>query len=365
MNRSTLQFHTYVQELEKPWDEIERHNEFDAALLCRDLVDSWYRCFRGGCTPVLCSLWQDDVCMGIFPLLKEKKHGIVVLRNLGMDTYGICLPLVRREFRCRFFEEILALLRTSDFHWHVFKLSLTPSYNCSEFGVCRELFARSLGHCHLIQDTTFCVDLTAPYETYLKTYFSSHALKKQRYMRKQLEKRNYSVEFLQNDEALRHLDTFLEIENNGWKKECGTSILEVEECRSFSQTLARTMAAYKRLYIPILRIGGKPAAACLCYLENGVFNVMKTGFRQEYKSLSPSNALFMNLVEHLADNVPEARLLNFYPVSYGYKDKYASGCESFDTYVTPNATSVGKLLFFVYTMKMRYLGWRSSNKAAP
>jgi hypothetical protein len=164
----SMQFHDRMEPLKETWLEIERDNGHDSVLHDFDLVRQWYQSFNERDSPVLCSLWQDASCLGVYPLLLEKRHGIGIVKNLGIDTFSISLPLVRKGFRSSFFRSFLTALCGSRFPWHGLKLSFVPSYFCDEFSLNARLFdSLGLPH-HEIIDPTYCVDLQGSFEEYRK-----------------------------------------------------------------------------------------------------------------------------------------------------------------------------------------------------
>ncbi len=358
----SLQFHDRMEPLNETWLEIERGNGHDSVLHDFDLVRQWYQSFNERDSPVLCSLWQGAMCLGVYPLLLEKRHGIRILKNLGIDTFSISLPLVRKEFRSSFFRSFLTALCNSRFPWHGLKLSYVPSYFCGQFSLDAQLFdSLGLQH-HEILDPTYCVDLQGSFEEYLATYLSKNTRKNFKYLNRKLEQRDARLAIYRGDEALDHWDTFLDIENDGWKGAQGSSIAQMPPFKAYCDQLVRTLARHDKLYLCFLELEETPIAGSLFYAEDGVINEMKTGYSVRYKDYSPSNILLVRMVRHIPETMPEIRLWNTYPGSYGYKEKFTHARESFITFVLPNRTPLSRLMFGAYRMKMRYLERKRSHK---
>jgi len=88
-------------------------------------------------------------------------------------------------------------------------------------------------------------------------------------------------------------DSFLEIEGSGWKgKEGeGTAIQCHADLLGFYRHLALAGSASGKCVINLLELDGRPIAAQFCLFSNGVLNLLKIGYSEELKHVSPGFVL--------------------------------------------------------------------------
>ncbi len=344
--------------MKQTWQAILEHNGHDSTLHDYDLVRQWYESFNTQDTPLFLSLWEGDFCVAIYPMLVERKAGSVILKNLWVDTFSIAFPLVRKEYRDVFMERFMTALDHGNVPWDALKLSAVPTYMCHELNLAPDAFTR-LGHQNMvIADTTWCIDLRQPFEEYLKTQLSMHSRRSYRNRRNKLERENARFVIYKGREALPHWETLLHIEDNGWKAEQGSSILRTPPIKGYCDVLVRTLAEQDKLYFCFLELQGKAIAGSFSYYENGVLNGLKGGYLREYKGYSPFHILTLSMVEHFREYEPRAALFNIFPNTYGYKDKFSHGRESFLTFTVAGKSLKSRLLMGLYKLKMRHLSRR-------
>jgi len=88
-------------------------------------------------------------------------------------------------------------------------------------------------------------------------------------------------------------DSFLEIEGSGWKgKEGeGTAIQCHADLVGFYRHLALTGSASGKCVINLLELDGSPIAVQFCLLSDGVLNLLKIGYSEKFKHVSPGFVL--------------------------------------------------------------------------
>ena len=103
------------------------------------------------------------------------------------------------------------------------------------------------------------------------------------------------------NELVSAFDTFLKIENSGWKGEKGTSILKQPRKLAYYQSLLAQYGALGLLQINLLYLGDEPIAGQLgVKVKNRLF-LLKIGFLEEYSVCSPGYLILFMLVQKMAN----------------------------------------------------------------
>ncbi|MBW4052298.1 MAG: GNAT family N-acetyltransferase [Proteobacteria bacterium] len=89
---------------------------------------------------------------------------------------------------------------------------------------------------------------------------------------------------------------FLEVEASGWKAEQGSAIGQVADRRAFYELLTQGGNGVWRPEINLLRLNGRTAAAQLCVRAGRALNVLKIGYDESHRELTPGNLLLDHLL---------------------------------------------------------------------
>ncbi len=108
----------------------------------------------------------------------------------------------------------------------------------------------------------------------------------------------YGVEFLRSagDGIAEAFTQFLEVEASGWKAEQGSAIGQVADRRAFYELLIRGGNGLWRPEINLLRLNGRTAAAQLCVRAGRALSVLKIGYDESHRELTPGNLLLDQLL---------------------------------------------------------------------
>jgi CelD/BcsL family acetyltransferase involved in cellulose biosynthesis len=89
---------------------------------------------------------------------------------------------------------------------------------------------------------------------------------------------------------------FLEVEASGWKAERGSAIAQVPSRRAFYELLVQGGNGVWRPEINLLRVNGRTAAAQLCVRAGRALSVLKIGYDESQRELTPGNLLLDHLL---------------------------------------------------------------------
>jgi CelD/BcsL family acetyltransferase involved in cellulose biosynthesis len=88
------------------------------------------------------------------------------------------------------------------------------------------------------------------------------------------------------------------VEDSGWKRDAGTSILSQPSTTRFYSELAEWAAARGELRLWFLRLDGRAIAFAYCLESNGIHYQLKTGFDPEFANFSPGVLLTREKVRY-------------------------------------------------------------------
>lgn len=111
----------------------------------------------------------------------------------------------------------------------------------------------------------------------------------------------------------RALEIFYALEASGWKGERGTAIASRRHVRDFYDRLVER--ASSQIWIPVLSVSGRPAAAQLIRVQGRTMFMLKTAYHPDFSPFAPGQLLTSRLIRYgiqngmdaldfLADNMP-------------------------------------------------------------
>ncbi len=94
----------------------------------------------------------------------------------------------------------------------------------------------------------------------------------------------------------RALQIFYELEASGWKRERGTAIAQRATAKAFYDGLVGRTADH--MWLPILRVSGRPAAAQLVRVAGRTMFMLKTAYHPNFAPYAPGQLLTARLIQH-------------------------------------------------------------------
>jgi CelD/BcsL family acetyltransferase involved in cellulose biosynthesis len=105
------------------------------------------------------------------------------------------------------------------------------------------------------------------------------------------------------------LDTGFRVEASGWKGEQGTAILSSPQTETFYRDIARSFHDRRQLRLSRIALADGWAAFDFCLLAGGRLYLLKTGFDERFRNLSPGLILRLATIERCFDLGLEAHEL--------------------------------------------------------
>ncbi len=258
---------------------------------------AWRRAFAAAAPLRVCAIWSQDRLVAAMPMIADGR-GLAAMANPHTPFFA---PLARSDRDLRHL--VTAVLDAPASHLRIDALPASHPV-LSVLGACSSRRARPV----LVEPSysSPIVETTGDWATYRRSRGSR--LKGLMRERRVLE-RDHAVRFTV-DHGAGDLETALqnglELERSGWKGRAGTGVLDRDETTEFYHSFARAYRDQGELRLAWLHVDGRPAAFNLCIERNRRLYLLKTGYEESLRRLSPGLILNLLLVERCFENGSEA-----------------------------------------------------------
>ncbi|NDY56535.1 GNAT family N-acetyltransferase [Desulfovibrio sulfodismutans] len=351
MGSTRIEFHSSIPAISEEWLRLEKSLANPSIQNDYVLLNAWYACYLAGRKPAFLSLWDGKTCLGLYPFTLERKYGAKVFNTLYHESFSISKPIVAAGYGEFYFRELIRLLQEQHGKWDVLKFSSIYCFE-PEAGLLASAFESNNTKFFTIHDRTYVVEIGDSFEEYCQTYLSKKTRENLDRLERKIAKQDSKFVYYMNYEALPHMGRFYEMENTGWKKESGTALLNMKDNLVYSESLIHACCLSGKFFMAFLEIDGVKIAGQYGYIEDGVYNGLRTAYDRDYAMFGPSVILIARTLRLLIDTFPDVKLLNCYPLSYGYKQKYAHDRCECNTHVLFSNNIKGQLLSMAYKIKM-------------
>jgi len=324
-------------------------------VLTYEYVKLWYECFSSSEDIRVFKVMEGDKAIGFLPLVVRTRGGLRALTNQTNDHCFYGEALVRRgyeeAFRKKLLDEILDESGWDVLH-HIFGYSFSAVYPLLP----ESLLDHGKRRWKMNVQPTYTVLLDKTCDEYFQRDLSSSMRKSLKLSKNRLKKAGpHRFLHFERDEAVEKWQDFLRIEDSGWKGRNGTSILKTTpEYRRYYDGLIRILSMSRDLHLYFLELDQKYIAAAVGYTAGDVFQYLKIGYDEAYHALSPSNMLFMHLMEDIQEHHVEIRRIHFFPYDdTGYKKRFSNEEHQFAEIIIYNNTLRGQALWMADKLKER------------
>jgi len=290
----------------------------------------WYRCFASFDQVRIYRAHDGNKVLGFLPLSIKNIKRIRFLTSLTNDHCFQSIFLIRPGYEEQFTELILEELLKDRDGWDAIRFNFSYTFNKLPDLFPKKMISNAgLSHEMRIKPT-YVVLLSNSFSEYFQKDLKPKVRKNIKMYQKRLEKAG-SVSFVHFSgyDAINMWPEFIRIEDSGWKGNCGTSIKRLGlRFNLFYEGLISILAKYGALNLFFLEVNGKYIAGVFGYTDGDTFHYAKIGYDVQFKSLSPSNLLFMHLVKYMFTNFPNIKRIHMFPWDHGYKHRYATENES-------------------------------------
>lgn len=335
-----------LDSIKDEWNELYQKSGCASHYLTFEFISLWYSCFA---TPEQIRIYQiveEGETVGFLPLILKTRGGIRVLSSL---TNYHCMhsgPLVRKGSEVVFQSLLLSELYRGWPDWDLLKLEYSNDFDRLPILFSPELLHANGCRWRSNSEPSYTVRLDLSFKEYFAE-LSAKVRKNYNNMKSRYDRSvTWSVMLYQGSEAIDHWDTFLELENSGWKGEGGSSIKNIpENFKRFYNGLLCQLAKRGALIVSLLWYDGAPISSAFMYCEGSILHMFKAGYDKNFHSQSPSNILFIETVRILCEAPNGLTLLNMFPGDFGYKHKIMQQEHQCHTTLLYRRTLRGRFLY--------------------
>ncbi|OPY91666.1 MAG: hypothetical protein A4E72_00044 [Syntrophus sp. PtaU1.Bin208] len=342
-----------LEQEREQWNDIYENSGMKSPVMSFEYVKLWYECFSSPEDIRVFRVTEGDNTIGFLPMVMRSKGRVRILTNQTNDHCFYGEALVRQGYEEAFRKMLLNEILNEqgwDILYHIFGYSFSAVY---------PLFSEAMlaegKHCWKINiQPTYTIVLDKTCDEYFHKDLSSSMRKSLKLSKNRLKKAGpHRFLHFEKDEAVGKWQDFLRIEDSGWKGQSGTSILKTApEYQKYYDGFIRILASTRDLHLYFLELDQKYIAAAFGYTAGDVFQYVKIGYDEAYQSLSPSNMLFMHLMEEMQEHHKEIRRIHFFPYDdTGYKKRFANEEQQFSEIIIYNNTMKGRYVYALDRLK--------------
>lgn len=342
-----------LESIKEEWITVHKESRLQSPLLSFEYIQLWYTCFALPDQVRVYIAFDEETAIGFLPLILCREKGVRILKGLSSDHCCHCAPLYRKEDESHFPELILNALQKDRRAWDVLNFNFLYS-----FTECPDLFSDSLldnlgVHWNKIIRPTYTVFFANPFDDYIRNDLSANFRRLLKQSTKRLKKAgNYRFKHYQGEDALQLWHEFVRIEDSGWKGALNSSIKKTEAIvKKYYEDFLKILSDKNALRIYFLELNEDRIACVFGYFQGDTYHCEKAGYDEKYKKLSPSNLLFIHMVEHLMADFPHVKRIHLFPWSYGYKDRLINEESNYLETIVFSNNLRGFLMRVAYSLK--------------
>jgi CelD/BcsL family acetyltransferase involved in cellulose biosynthesis len=273
--------------LAEAWDELvgDEYTPFDTHRWYR----AWWTAFGGQGGVAIGTAWQGNRLAAVFPLRRRRGGGLIAMANVHTPLYR---PVGREPAATALVRHVLASHETS------VELIAVPEAD-PVVGSVREC-TRALNRYEVVERLH-----VSPIVETVGTFDAWRKLTKPRW-RSDLDRfarnlrRRHSAEFSivqVPTDPTGELDTGFRVEASGWKGEQRTAIQSSPQTETFYRNVAKSFHDRGQLRLSRIVLPDGCAAFDLCLLTGQRLYLLKTGFDERFRNLSPGLVLRLATIE--------------------------------------------------------------------
>jgi len=256
------------------------------------------------------ALYRADLPVAIFPLKRSARTMAgITMRILEIPRHSHSdlrdFIYARSPENTGLISQLLSHLRQQrDIRWDWLSMTNVPEDSAAAFSLASSPPARLVTVQH---GTSKSVPCCTPQGTALDRLSGNFRRNLRRLARRCEEQGTLTYHSYREPQDLqRAFEQFLDVEASSWKGKTGTgSAIRLDPSTvRFYQELMTSFSATRDCFINLLMLNDKCIAGQFCLLSNGVLNVLKIGYLEEYENVAPGNLLFERLFRDCSPDGP-------------------------------------------------------------
>jgi CelD/BcsL family acetyltransferase involved in cellulose biosynthesis len=337
---------TSLEGMRQEWQLLFDNSPTRSLFQSFEYVSLWYNCFSNPSEIRILKAESDQTTVAILPLVLTKRRTLTYLKGLTNPHCQLASPLVRKGYEELAARLLLEQLRQSDSDkWDVLEQSPIFSFDPPGHLLTGDTIASQGLDSQRYDQPTYSISLEGSYEKYLKEVLGTKYVSNLKNRSNRLRKAGES-EFLRfrDWEAVDHLEEFLSIEDSGWKGERGSSILKRGgELLRFYREFADFLASQKALHIYFLKLDDIYIAGRLAFADRNTLHFFKTGYREEFRSFSPSSLLLADILKQLMSQERKFARVHLFPDNDEHKQRWSNSPATASSLVIYNRSCGGRM----------------------
>lgn len=338
------------------WTELFQTVDSPSPFSSYEYAKLWYKHFAEPSDVFVLSAYNGTDLVGVVPLVKRRRGPLRILKSLTNEHSLHSEPLVVQRYSEALMAAIAGWLFARGGAWDYFQYDFTYSVSILPGLISTEYLPANNRNWEHICIPTYVVHLDSSLDGYISKDLNRSTRK---HYHSALRKLNseHSWEFLSNrgQDALSKWDTFLRLEDAGWKGEGNTSIAKLpRNYQEFYRELLVYLAGKEALQLNFLVIEGEYAAGMLGFVDREILEIAKSGYDPHFIRYSPSNLLRLQSIGDIYQNAPEIKMLHMCPWDYNYKHRFNNGKEVCLSLRVYNTTIRGQAFSLLRRIKRTY-----------
>ena len=335
----------FSQEVIDGWDDLVQYYGDIGVFISYGWFESWWKAFGKPLELFVVVLSKDGLTKAIFPCCIKsapikgiKGDYIASLTNDHTCHYDFIIDPEHRQMALSKFLKLLSMIRPH--RQMYFECMPSAEGNISFFN--KELHCKRMP-VHVVSDPrTPWLDVSTNIDVLMVKLPGKFKYNLRRRYKKAETMGELKLEIIHHSKQLdRVLDTIFEIEFNSWKGKNGTAIKSQPEVESFYKLLAYWGMKQNHLLVFILKLDNKPIAADLCLYSGQSVFLLKQGYDETFKNISPGKLLRFDVLSYLYET-PEISIYNL-----------LGDCEPWKLELTQNIREYDALIVYPKTL----MGW--------
>jgi CelD/BcsL family acetyltransferase involved in cellulose biosynthesis len=342
-----------IENCRDQWNTLFKSLTNPSVFSSCEYAELWYRSFADPPAVRVVKAFDGEALVGVLPLVIRRKGPLRVLGSLTNDHCMHSEPLVAEECHKPFMSAISEWICTPEKKWDYLQYDYTYSYSSFPGLIEDEYPTSDTIRYERYRIPTYVVYLESSFEDYYhKTVNKSTRHKLNAAMKRMNKEKSWEFIPCHGSEALSRWETFLCLEDSGWKGEGKSSIAKLpQKYRDFYRGFLGLLEAKGMLVMNFLVIDGKYVAGNFGFTDRQIYYIAKSGYDPIYNHYSPSNILRLLSIKEISKKTPLVRMVHLYPGDYGYKHRMSSGVESCYSLRIYNSTAAGQAFNILRRMK--------------
>ncbi|MBI5374028.1 MAG: GNAT family N-acetyltransferase [Candidatus Schekmanbacteria bacterium] len=305
-------------QLEREWNSLETEQKGFNVFMSFPWIAGWFRHIGNDAVPLIITARCDGKLAGLIPL--AVKTGMVIPAGYPESDFidVLCEDEVREEFLSEIFKFLFANFSTSKLVYIKSVPEESGLYKCFSRFPAPSGFGSSLTYLSSCNTS----DISSGWEDYFKSFSTKVCADFRRRWKIASGYGEVGFHVIAGDEITEEvINDAVSINLAGRKALKKTAFFQDNRRIEFFKDLVKSSVIKKQMLVAFLKIGDKPAAYKICFINGDEVWEYNTAFREEYASCSPGKLLTLRLLEYLAQK--GFKSYNFLKGDEPYKKDFA------------------------------------------